>query len=129
MLNSLEVRVPLLDHRVIEYSATLDPSWRLGKRILKKAAGRFLPPDLLGRPKTGFGVPLKHWFRGDWDGYVRDLLLGKRSRERGLYDTRSIESLLERRSGAASRVTNSLYALVMLEEWCRQYLDQPLSAR
>jgi asparagine synthase (glutamine-hydrolysing) len=129
MLNSLEVRVPLLDHRVIEYSATLEPSWRLGKRILKKAAGRLLPPDLLDRPKTGFGVPLKHWFRGDWDGYVRDLLLGKRSRERGLYDARSIESLIEKRSATASRVTNSLYALVMLEEWCRQYLDQPQSAR
>jgi asparagine synthase (glutamine-hydrolysing) len=129
MLNSLEVRVPLLDHRVLEFAASVPPEWRLGKRILKKAAGHLLPPELLGRRKTGFGVPLKHWFRGDWREYARDLLLGQRARERGILDPRQVASLIDQQLGARGGATARVYTLVVLEEWCRQYLDEPARAR
>jgi len=129
MLNSLEVRVPLLDHRVLEFATSIPPDWRLAKRIFKRAAGHLLPPELLHRPKMGFGVPLRYWFRGNWGDYARDLLLGQRARERGLLDPAAVRGLLERQSDERGGVTSNLYAIVVLEEWCRQYLDQPQSAR
>jgi asparagine synthase (glutamine-hydrolysing) len=125
MAHSLEVRVPLLDHRVIEYALSLPSEWRLGKKVLKEAAGRFIPPDLLHRPKMGFGVPLKNWFRGDWSGYAGDLLLGRRSRERGILDPVAVESLLGDHAAGRANATNDIYALVALEEWCREHLDAP----
>jgi asparagine synthase (glutamine-hydrolysing) len=129
MLNSLEVRVPFLDHRLLEYAALIPSRWRLGKRILKKAVGGLRPAEQAGRPKMGFGVPLKHWFRGDWREYARELLLGKRARERGLLDPRAVNALVEDHLGGRGHTTPSLFALLMFEEWCRQYLDQPQRAR
>lgn len=129
MLCSLEVRVPLLDHRVLEFAAGVPSPWRLGKRILKQAAASVVPPALLERRKKGFGVPLKHWFRGNWKEYTQDLLLGKTARERGFLNSRQVERLLETQLAGRVGTTASVYALVMLEEWCRQYRDQPLRTR
>ncbi len=129
MLNSLEVRVPLLDHRVLEYAARIPPEWRLRKRILKKAAEHLVPPEILHRRKMGFGVPLRHWFRDDWRGYARDLLLGRTARERGLLDAGGVGLLLDAQLAERGGAATSLYALVVFEEWCRQYLDQPLKTR
>jgi asparagine synthase (glutamine-hydrolysing) len=123
MLNSLEVRVPLLDHRVLEYAATLPSRLRLGKRILKKAAGHLLPADLLSRRKKGFGVPLKHWFRDDWSGYAGDLLSSRRAAERGFFDAGEVKAIVEARQDGGGMDTQTVYALVVFEEWCRQYLD------
>jgi asparagine synthase (glutamine-hydrolysing) len=128
MLNSLEVRVPLLDHRVLEYAATVPSELRLGKRILKKAAGHLLPADLLSRPKMGFGVPLKHWFKDDWRGYAGDLLSSRRAAERGFFDVGEVKAMVEARAGAGGADTQTVYALVVFEEWCRQYLDVPSPA-
>lgn len=125
MLNSLEVRVPFLDHRVLEYAATIPPTWRAGKGMLKRAMKSLLPPEILERRKMGFGVPLKHWFRGDWSEYTRDLLLSKRARERGLLDTRKVDAMMNGYLKEPAARMMSVYSLVVLEEWCRQYLDQP----
>ena len=129
MLNSLEARVPFLDHRLLEYAASIPSQWRLGKHILKKALGHLLPPEILDRGKMGFGVPLKHWFRGDWREYSRELLLGQRARERGFFDPAKVEALADAHLAERGATTSSLYALVVLEEWCRQHLDQPQRAR
>jgi asparagine synthase (glutamine-hydrolysing) len=123
MLCSLEVRVPLLDHRVLEFAASIPPAWRLKKSMLKKTFGHLLPPDLLNRRKAGFDVPLKHWLRGDWKAYARDLLLGQRSRERGFIDARRVEALFAAQERVEINATSRLYTLVALEEWCRQSLD------
>ena len=129
MLSSLEVRVPLLDHRILEFAAGVPPEWRLGKRILKKAAGHLLPPELLQRGKMGFGVPLKHWFRGDWRDYASDLLLGQTARARGWLEPRSVQALIDAQLSDRGGASTSVYALVFFEEWCRQYLDQPQRTR
>ncbi|HVR76415.1 MAG TPA: asparagine synthase (glutamine-hydrolyzing) [Planctomycetota bacterium] len=126
MLNSLEVRVPFLDHRVLELAASIPSSWRRGKGILKRAMGRLLPPDLLRRGKMGFGVPLKHWFKEDWREYARDLLSSRRARERGFLDPARVSALADAQLRSESGATLGLYSLVVLEEWCRQYLDQPV---
>ena len=125
MLNSLEVRVPFLDHRLLEYAATIPPAWRLGKGILKRAMAPLLPTEVLERRKMGFGVPLKHWFRGDWREYTRDLLLGKRARERGLLDARKVQQMADDYLDERGVKTSIMYTLVVLEEWCRQHVDQP----
>ena len=80
----------------------------------------------------GFGVPIKHWFRDDWKAYARDLLLGHRARERGLFDAKAVSSFLEDRledrAEDRGNTSASLYSLLIFEEWCRQYLDQPQRA-
>ena len=89
MAASLEVRCPLLDHRFAEFATGIPTKWKWqngkGKKILLEALGDRLPPELLTRPKMGFGVPIDHWFRGPLRELVHDSLLGKqlpRSRNR-----------------------------------------------
>jgi asparagine synthase (glutamine-hydrolysing) len=78
MANSLEARVPLLDHRLVEFACGLPASLRLrsgvGKYLLKRTLHGRLPPELLTRPKQGFGVPLEAWFSGSIRGFFRDQL-------------------------------------------------------
>ena len=68
MAHSLEVRVPLLDHRLVEWMSGLRPEWKLaggdGKHLFKRALKPYLPDDILYRPKQGFSIPLAEWFRG-----------------------------------------------------------------
>ena len=79
MAQSLEVRVPLLDHKLVEFAATIPPELKLHgsntKYIFKRAMRGILPNSIIERPKQGFAVPLGHWFRGELSSYVRDLLL------------------------------------------------------
>jgi asparagine synthase (glutamine-hydrolysing) len=128
MLVSLEARVPLLDHVLMEYVATMPTALKLsnagGKAIFKRAMGEALPPDVLSRPKMGFGVPLARWFRGELGDHAREVLLDGRTRRRGLLDTVAVGRLLEEhRSGRRERAT-MLWTLLCLEEWARIWLDR-----
>jgi asparagine synthase (glutamine-hydrolysing) len=138
MANSLEVRCPLLDHRLGELAATLPPSWKIkngkGKRILIDAIGDRLPAELLNQPKRGFAIPLPLWFRGELRGYLEDHLLGKRFLNRGFVSPGFVRYLIaEHQSG---RRDNSwwLWRLLALELWLQAYDDlstpagEPLSA-
>jgi asparagine synthase (glutamine-hydrolysing) len=128
MANSLEVRCPLLDHKLVELAASFPPGWKIrdgkGKRILIEALGDRLPAELLNRPKRGFAVPLSIWFRNElWD-YLNDLLLGKRFLERGFVSPGFVRYLLaEHRSGRRDN-SHWLWRLLALELWCADYLDQ-----
>ena len=79
MASGLEVRVPLLDHRVVEFSATLPESLKYrdgsGKYLLKKLLGRYVPEDLFIRPKMGFGAPMENWLRNDLKEMMTDIYL------------------------------------------------------
>ncbi|CAA7612125.1 asparagine synthase (glutamine-hydrolyzing) [Magnetospirillum sp. UT-4] len=81
MANSLEVRSPLLDHRVVEFAASLPPEWKLrgftGKHILRQAQKPFLPPHVLAGRKKGFNAPASHWLRGPLAAAGRDITLSK----------------------------------------------------
>lgn len=125
MAASLESRVPLLDHRLVEFIASLPPrlKFRGGelKYILKRAIGSALPPEVLARKdKMGFPVPLHLWTRGPMRDFVRDTLLSERARQRGLTELRAVERLLDA-EGAFGRQT---WGLLCLELWCRAYLDE-----
>ena len=128
MLVSLEARVPLLDHVLMEYVATMPTALKLsdagGKAIFKHAMADALPHDVLHRPKMGFGVPLARWFRAELGDHAREVLLDGRTRRRGLLDTDAVASLLEEhRSGHRDRAT-LLWAVLCLEEWARVWLDR-----
>ncbi len=129
MAHSLEARVPFLDHKLVEYAATIPPEFKLRngstKYILKKAMRGILPDSLIDRRKQGFAVPLGSWFRGDLTGFVHDLLLSDTSRARRIFNADYIEKLL----GMHQRGRNmdlQLWTLVSFELWCRKFLDQPI---
>jgi len=127
MLVSLESRVPLLDHVLMEYVATIPTRLKLtgdtGKAIFKRAMADALPASVLERRKMGFGVPLGQWFRRELRDYARETLLGSRARQRGLFVPAAIEGLLAEHDSGRHDRSASLWALVMFEEWARRWLD------
>ena len=129
MAHSLEVRVPLLDHRLVEAAATLSARQKIrnGRRkwILKEATRDLLPPGLLERPKRGFGMPLRAWFRGELEPYARDTLLTGPCRERGLLHGRAVERLLDLHARGRRDFSDRIWSLLVLEHWCRRFLDVP----
>jgi len=127
MAASIESRVPFLDHRLVEFAATMPSSLKLSgwttKRVLREAARDLLPKSILERPKMGFPVPFGLWTRGAWHGPVRDVLLDRRTRERGLLDGKAVERVLdEHRSGRGDH-GDTLWSLLNLELWYRTWID------
>jgi asparagine synthase (glutamine-hydrolysing) len=128
MLCSLESRVPLLDHHVIELAATIPSSLKLrdgrGKYILKRALEHMLPSELLHRRKMGFAVPVAKWFRHELAGYVQDTLSSRRVRQRGFFEPDAVSSMLDDHiSGRRDRSTQ-IWMLLALEAWCVAWLDR-----
>ncbi len=127
MATSIESRVPFLDHVLVEFAATLPPRWKLSglttKRILREAARGLLPREILERPKMGFPVPLGRWLRGPWGDTVRDVLLDRRARERGLTAPAAVERLLADHRAGRADATDALWSLLNLELWYRTFVD------
>jgi asparagine synthase (glutamine-hydrolysing) len=129
MAHSLETRSPLLDHKLVEYAATIPPEYKLRdgstKHILKKAMRGILPDTIIDRRKQGFAVPLGIWFRGELTDFVHDLLLSETSRARKIFNSDYIEKLLAMHH-RGRQLDLQLWTLVSFELWCRRFLDQPL---
>jgi asparagine synthase (glutamine-hydrolysing) len=127
MAHSIETRVPLLDHKLVEFAATIPPEMNLRggttKYVLKRAMRGILPESIIDRPKRGFAVPLGYWFRGKLGAYVRDLLLGDTSRHRGFFDGRYIENLVSRHE-RGENLDLQLWTLISFELWSRTFLDR-----
>jgi asparagine synthase (glutamine-hydrolysing) len=126
MAHSLEARPPLLDHRLVEFAATVPARFRLRdgttKYLFKQAMRGILPDAIIDRQKRGFAVPLATWFRGDLAGFARDLLLSTRCRERGFFDTRYIERLLALNERGRN-LDLQLWTVMSFELWCQRFLD------
>ena len=127
MAVGLEVRVPLLDHRVVEFTSTLPDGLKYkrgrGKYLLRRLLARYVPEELFERPKMGFGVPIEDWFRGELKEMLLDYLSPERLKREGLFD----ETLVERRirehlSGQANHQYR-LWALLMWEMWRERWLE------
>jgi asparagine synthase (glutamine-hydrolysing) len=121
MAASLELRSPLLDHRVVELGLALPPALASGKEALRRAFARDLPPETLARDKMGFGVPLDRWFRDELRETAADLLLG--GPDRGLFNRAEIKRLLDEHTTARADHGHRLWCLCMLELWQRRYVD------
>jgi len=132
MLNSLEVRVPLLDHRVLEFVATIPFELKLrdgvGKWVLREAVRDLLPAATLARGKQGFAVPIDRWFGGSFGTLAREVLLDPRARARGWFDDRAVERVLADGGLREDRRARQVFALVNLELWAQTYLDRPREA-
>jgi asparagine synthase (glutamine-hydrolysing) len=128
MAHSLEARVPLLDHELVEFAATIPPHLLLRngvrKDLFKRALRGILPDAIISRPKRGFAIPLGRWFRGPLAGFVNDLLLSRPSLERGIFEPREIQRLVERRDRNQEDLDLQLWTLISFELWCRLYLDE-----
>ncbi|MGH8280939.1 MAG: asparagine synthase (glutamine-hydrolyzing), partial [Gammaproteobacteria bacterium] len=132
MAHSLETRVPLLDHVLVDYVAGIPPElqFRHGvtKHLFKRAMRGLLPDEIIDRPKHGFAVPLGAWFRGQLESTVRELLLSERSRQRGIFNAHYLEHLL-RLHRRGRPLDSQLWTLMSFELWCRTFLDRPRRRR
>jgi asparagine synthase (glutamine-hydrolysing) len=128
MAASIESRVPFLDHKLVEFAASLPDSWKLSglttKRVLREAMKAVLPASILNRPKMGFPVPLGAWLRGGWNSVASDVLLDRRSRERGVIDPKAVERLLRDHASGRVNGTDRLWSLLNLELWFRTFIDK-----
>lgn len=123
MANSLEVRVPLLDHTLVEWAARIPAPFKLrrreGKYVFKKALEPLIPREILYRPKQGFAVPLAFWFRGPLRQRLSDTLLGPALRESELFDMSFVERLIAQHQSGAFDHSAVLWSLSLFEAFLR----------
>lgn len=124
MANSLEVRVPFLDHKFVEWCAKVPTSQKLrsgeGKYVLKKAMEPYLPHDILYRPKMGFRVPLAEWFRGELKQQVNAKLQSELMHNSGLFNMQTIGLWLKEHQSGQSDHSTALWTLLMFENFLSQ---------
>lgn len=124
MAHALEVRVPLLDHQLVEWISSLPPDLKLrgreGKYIFKKAMEPYLPEEILYRPKMGFGVPLAGWFRGPLKEKVREDVLNPVMADSGHFDMDYLKILVDQHQSGLRDHSASLWSLLMFESFLRQ---------
>jgi len=131
MAHSIEARPPLLDHRLVEFAATVPPGLRYRegttKYLFKQALRGVLPDGIIDRRKQGFAVPLNRWFRGPLSEYARDVLLSTSSRDRGVLNPAEVERRLQLHQGGRD-LDLQLWTMLSFELWCRRFLDEPAGA-
>jgi asparagine synthase (glutamine-hydrolysing) len=127
MAHSIEARVPLLDHKLIEFVQTIPASLKLRsgttKHILKSAVRGLIPDEIIDRPKQGFGVPVNKWFNHELRDLLHDTLTDSKTRQRGYFSQRGIEVLLEEHRRGRRDNSRHLWTLLTLELWHRAYID------
>ena len=132
MASSLEARVPLLDHALVEFAASLPADLKVRtlqrKYLLKQVAREWLPAPVVRRRKKGFPVPIAGWLRGEAREFSRDLLSPATVRARGLFAPEVVARMLDEHDAGAADHASALWALISVELWHRLYLD-PVRAR
>ena len=126
MANSIELRVPFLDHPVLEFAAGLPRNqkvrgWKM-KVLLKKALAKHVPRQILDRRKVGFPNPSESWLRYGLKDMVSDILLDSKSMSRGYFRRDAVEGLIDR-NVKTGRYTAEIFSLVVLELWHRTFID------
>lgn len=127
MANSLEARSPFLDHKLMEFAASLPANYKMkflkNKYILKKAVSRLLPAENISRKKMGFGVPMERWLREDLRPFMVETLLSSASLNRGYFKPNVIKGLVEDHIKGICDYSSQLWALLMLELWHQKFID------
>ena len=128
MAHSIESRLPFLDHRLVEFVFALPGEYKLrdgrGKALLREAVRGVVPDAILrDRPKLGFVVPIRDWFRTRPDSTVLPVLLSAQCRERGLFNPKALERALRRHMSGQVDLSNQIFRWLTLELWCRNALD------
>jgi asparagine synthase (glutamine-hydrolysing) len=129
MANSLEARVPLLDHKLVEFAAALPPRLKLKglthKYLLKRVGRKYLPANIIDRKKEGFPIPISSWFRRELKPFVRDILSPETVQRRGLFNAAYVTRLVEQHESRFADHGALLWGLISLELWYRIYIDSP----
>lgn len=127
MLHSLEVRVPFLDHKLVEWAFSLPGNLKLNgtttKWILKEAFKDMLPDDILHKRKHGFDVPVGEWFKHELRDVIEDVCSAQTVNKRRLFQTQAVQSLLQDHVSGKRDYNNQLWILLSLELWQREYMD------
>lgn len=127
MAVGVEVRVPFLDLELVNAAASIPMRYKQkgkeGKYVLKKAMEGILPDDVIWRPKSGFGAPVRQWIRGDLTTLVDDILSPANLRKRAIFDEYKVQQFIK--DDREGRIDGSyiVLALMSFELWCRQYMD------
>ena len=128
MAVGVEVRVPFLDTRLVDFATTipdhLKQRGRCGKWILKKSMESYLPYDVIYRPKTGFGAPLRLWLKNELRDQLRSMLSTENLQRRGLFDPQATQSLIDRNEKGQVDASYTLFSMMCIELWCRHFIDQ-----
>ncbi len=132
MANSLELRVPFLDHKLVEFAATLPVNLKLrgstGKYLLREAMKNVLPQKILQRSKKGFPVPTESWLRGQLKEFVHDTLLAKDAACRDYMDSRVIEKIVQEHEEGTANRRQEIWTLIIFEVWHGLFIDRHANA-
>ena len=125
MAYGLEAREPLLDHRIVEFSWQLPMNLKIRnqdqKWILKQILAKYLPKDLIDRPKMGFGVPIDSWIRKDLRELTLDLLSPKKLDSQGFFDSKVINNRLQQHLSGKQNYQHDLWGVLMFQLWYEKY--------
>jgi asparagine synthase (glutamine-hydrolysing) len=127
MAANLEVRVPFLNHKLVSLSERMPASLKIKglkrKYILKRAAEKWLPKDIVWRKKAGFSAPVRSWMRNDLGGMLSELLSERAVKQRGLFNHSYISHMMEMNSSGQEDFNLQLFQLLNLEIWMREFID------
>jgi len=125
MAHGVEVRVPFLDNELVEFACTIPPSLKMKgqetKYILKKVAERYLPSEVIYRPKTGFGAPVRKWITSDMKPLIAERLSSERINEVGIFDSRKVQQLIADNESGRIDASYSIWSLLAIDSWIRQF--------
>jgi asparagine synthase (glutamine-hydrolysing) len=128
MATAVELRVPFLDHKLVEFITTLPASMKVrqnqGKWILRRAMGTAIPPSILNRAKKGFPSPAAAWFRFELRDFVRDTLLATNAACRDFFDAQAVEDIVARHEKGRFSGFQEIWSLLVFEYWHRQFIDE-----
>ena len=127
MAHGVEVRVPFLDKELLEFSCTIPTHLKLKgmttKYILKKVMEKYLPHEVIYRPKSGFGAPVRQWITQDMDATIQNYLSKENTEKRGLFSHENIQQLIENNKKGKVDASYTIWSLLSIESWMRQFKD------
>jgi len=128
MAHGVEVRVPFLDKDLVELSCKIPPELKMkgnvSKYLLKKVAERYLPKDVIYRPKTGFGAPVRDWIIKDLSNMICEYLSEEVIKKRNIFKYESIKKLINENKSGKIDASYSIWCLLAIESWMKQFVDK-----
>jgi asparagine synthase (glutamine-hydrolysing) len=132
MAHGLEVRVPFLDKKIVEFAARIPFEYKIrgltSKYILKKTFARYLPKKILKQRKQGFTIPISAWLRDDLGNMASKILMSKSLEKRDLFEKRQLQWMLEEHRRGKQELGHRIWSLVVFEIWARLYLDEKIGS-
>lgn len=127
MAHSVEIRVPYLDLELVEFSTTIPPKFKMNgnltKFILRKVAEKYLPHDVIYRPKSGFGLPVEHWIRHELDAFIESNLSREAIISTSIFDYNFIKALITDNKTGKVNASYNIWSLLAVQSWMNQFIN------